>query len=191
VAKRLARHFTFGRSRVLNPVPPDQVWVFFGDFPTPSHIGMSNISYKANAGSVSTSQYQHLPSAPILTVPIPNLPVSVAEKALESLSSPHPFGGKEKCILSFFPRKSIFSAPAQLLLCEDDYLGQKSDQRSPLRNSCSLAWTTPWKENLLLRFNVFSTLHLCTYCECTISAIKCVSDFSSSPRENPRTPSQM
>jgi hypothetical protein len=40
-------------------------------------------------------QYQplstyHLPSAPILTVPIPNLPVSVAEKALESLSSPDP-----------------------------------------------------------------------------------------------------
>jgi hypothetical protein len=32
----------------------------------------------------------HLPSAPILTVPIPNLPVSVAEKALESLSSPDP-----------------------------------------------------------------------------------------------------
>ncbi|KAH0820937.1 hypothetical protein GEV33_001854 [Tenebrio molitor] len=44
-------------------------------------------------------QYQplstyHLPSAPILTVPIPNLPVSVAEKALESLSSPPPFGGE-------------------------------------------------------------------------------------------------
>jgi hypothetical protein len=40
-------------------------------------------------------QYQplstyHLPSAPILTVPIPNLSVSVAEKALESLSSPDP-----------------------------------------------------------------------------------------------------
>jgi hypothetical protein len=35
-------------------------------------------------------QYQplstyHLPSAPILTVPIPNIPVSVAEKALDSL----------------------------------------------------------------------------------------------------------
>jgi hypothetical protein len=44
-------------------------------------------------------QYQplstyHLPSAPILTIPIPNLPVSVAEKALESLSSPPPFGGE-------------------------------------------------------------------------------------------------
>jgi hypothetical protein len=29
----------------------------------------------------------HRPSAPILTVPIPNLPVSVAEKALERLIS--------------------------------------------------------------------------------------------------------
>jgi hypothetical protein len=57
VAKRLARHFTFGRSRVLTPVPPDQVWVFFRGFPTPSHRGMSHITDKANAGSVSTSQY--------------------------------------------------------------------------------------------------------------------------------------
>jgi hypothetical protein len=38
----------------------------------------------------------HLHSALILTVPIPNLPVSVAEKALESLSSPPPFGGRMK-----------------------------------------------------------------------------------------------
>jgi hypothetical protein len=75
VAKRLARHFTFGRSRVLTPVPPDQVWVFFKSFPTPSHRGMSHITDKANAGSEST----------IHTVPIPNLPVSVTEKALESL----------------------------------------------------------------------------------------------------------
>ncbi|KAH0809844.1 hypothetical protein GEV33_012947 [Tenebrio molitor] len=37
VAKRLPRHFTFGRSRVLTPVPPDQVWVFFRGFHTPSH----------------------------------------------------------------------------------------------------------------------------------------------------------
>jgi hypothetical protein len=41
VAKRLARHFAFGRSRVLTPVPPDLVWVFFRGFPTPSHRGMS------------------------------------------------------------------------------------------------------------------------------------------------------
>jgi hypothetical protein len=46
----------------------------------------------------------HLPSAPILTVPIPNFPVSVTEKALESLSSPPPFGGNERCILSLFIR---------------------------------------------------------------------------------------
>jgi hypothetical protein len=46
------------------------------------------------------STYQ-LPSAPILTVPILNLPVSVAEKALESLSSPPSFGGNERCIISF------------------------------------------------------------------------------------------
>jgi hypothetical protein len=72
VAKRLARHITFGRSRVLTPVPPDQVWVFFRAFPTPSHRGISHITDKANAGSVSTS-------APILAVPIPNLPVSMAE----------------------------------------------------------------------------------------------------------------
>jgi hypothetical protein len=52
---------------------------------------MSHITDKANAGSVSTSQ--DLPSAPILTVPARDLPVSVAEKALESLSSPPPFGG--------------------------------------------------------------------------------------------------
>jgi hypothetical protein len=41
----------------------------------------------------------HLPSAPILTAPIPKFPVNVAEKALESLSSPPPYGGNEKCIL--------------------------------------------------------------------------------------------
>jgi hypothetical protein len=42
VAKRLARHITFGRSRVLTPVPPDQMWVFFRGFPIPSHRGMSH-----------------------------------------------------------------------------------------------------------------------------------------------------
>ncbi|KAH0812775.1 hypothetical protein GEV33_010018 [Tenebrio molitor] len=99
VAKRLARHFAFGRSRVLTPVPPDQVWVFFRDFSTPSHRGMSHITDKTNAGSVPTSQYQyHLPSAPILTVPILNLPANVAEKALESLSSPSSLEGNKKYI---------------------------------------------------------------------------------------------
>jgi hypothetical protein len=91
VAKRLTRHFTFGRSRVLTPVPPDQVWVFFKGFPTPSHRGLSHITDKANAGSVSTPAPIH---TPIHTVPIPNLPVNVAEKALEGPSSPPPFGGE-------------------------------------------------------------------------------------------------
>jgi hypothetical protein len=36
------------------------------------------------------------PSAPILNVPIPSLPVSVAEKVLESLSSTPSIGGNEK-----------------------------------------------------------------------------------------------
>ncbi|KAH0818833.1 hypothetical protein GEV33_003958 [Tenebrio molitor] len=57
VAKRLARHFTLERSRVLTPVPPDQVWVFFRGFLTPSHRGISHMTDKANDGSVSTSQY--------------------------------------------------------------------------------------------------------------------------------------
>ncbi|KAH0813694.1 hypothetical protein GEV33_009096 [Tenebrio molitor] len=80
VAKRLARHFTFGRG-----------------FPTPSHRGMSHITDKANAGSVPLSTY-HLPSSPILTVRIANLPVSLAENALENLSSPRSSsGGNERC----------------------------------------------------------------------------------------------
>jgi hypothetical protein len=58
---------------------------------------MSHITDKAQYQPIST---YHLPSAPILTVPIPNLPVSVAEKGLESLSSPPLFGGNERCILS-------------------------------------------------------------------------------------------
>jgi hypothetical protein len=57
VTKRLARHFTLGRSWVLTPVPLDQVWVFFKGFPTPSHRGMPHVTDMANAGSVSTSQY--------------------------------------------------------------------------------------------------------------------------------------
>jgi hypothetical protein len=54
---------------------------------------MSHITDKANAGWYQPLSTYHPPSAPILTVPIPILPVSVAEKALESLSSPPPFGG--------------------------------------------------------------------------------------------------
>jgi hypothetical protein len=51
---------------------------------------MSHITDKVNAGSVSTSQY--LPSS-FRIHPHRIHPVSVAEKALESLSSPSPFGG--------------------------------------------------------------------------------------------------
>jgi hypothetical protein len=102
VAKRLARHFTFGRSRVLTPVPRlTRCGFFFRGFPTPSHRGMSHIvisQIKRMLGQYQPLGTYHLPSAPILTVPIPNLPVSVAEKSLERLSSPPPFGGNE-CIL--------------------------------------------------------------------------------------------
>jgi hypothetical protein len=97
VAKRLARHFTFARSRVLTSVPPDQVWVFFRDFPTPLDIAVCLISQiRRMLGQYQPLSTYHLPSEPILTVPIPNLPfiVSVAEEALESLSSPPPFGGE-------------------------------------------------------------------------------------------------
>jgi hypothetical protein len=95
VAKHLARHFVFGRSRVLNPVPPDQVWVFF-------HIVVCLISQiRRMLGQYQRLSTYHLLSAPILTVPTPNHPVSVAEKALGSLRSPTLFGGNERCILSF------------------------------------------------------------------------------------------
>jgi hypothetical protein len=47
---------------------------------------MSHITDKANAGSVSISQY--------LTLPIPNLPVNVAENALgKALAARPPPGG--------------------------------------------------------------------------------------------------
>jgi hypothetical protein len=50
---------------------------------------MSHITDKTNAGSVPTI-------APIITVPIPNFSVKVAEKARESFSSPPPFGGGDE-----------------------------------------------------------------------------------------------
>ncbi|KAH0808475.1 hypothetical protein GEV33_014316 [Tenebrio molitor] len=62
VSKCLARHFTFGRFRVLTPVPPNQVWVFFRGFPTPSHRCISHITDKANAGSVPTTFLPHPPT---------------------------------------------------------------------------------------------------------------------------------
>jgi hypothetical protein len=99
VAQSLARHLTFGRSRVLTPVPPDQVWVFFKDLSTLSHRGMSHITDKAIAGSVSASAVPTTFIRPIHTIPIPNLSVNQSEGALECLSSPPHFGGS---ILSIF-----------------------------------------------------------------------------------------
>jgi hypothetical protein len=52
---------------------------------------------------ISPLSTYHLPSATIFTVPIPNLPVNVAEKALESLSSPPSYGGNERLYLSSIP----------------------------------------------------------------------------------------
>ncbi|KAH0810607.1 hypothetical protein GEV33_012181 [Tenebrio molitor] len=62
---------------------PGQVWVFFKGFLTPSHRGMSHITDKANAGS----QYPLPPS-------FRTHPESSRQCALESLSSPPPFGGE-------------------------------------------------------------------------------------------------
>jgi hypothetical protein len=83
---------------------------FFQRFPhtiTSWYEHRSHMTDMGNAGSVSTSlSTYHFPSAPILTMPIPNLPVSVAEKALESLSSPPPFGGEWK-MYPFLSKRGI------------------------------------------------------------------------------------
>jgi hypothetical protein len=95
VAKRLACHFTFGRSRVLTPVPPDQMWVFFRGFSTLSHRGMSHITDKANAGS-STTFLLH-PSSPYPSRIFPSVWLKRLWKA--SAARP-PSGGMEDA--SFF-----------------------------------------------------------------------------------------
>jgi hypothetical protein len=88
VAKRLARQFAFGRSRVLTPAQPDVLWVFFSGFPTTSHRGMSTgliSQIRQMLGKYFTPQY--LPPS-FRTHPHrthPELPFSVAEKAMESL----------------------------------------------------------------------------------------------------------
>jgi hypothetical protein len=89
VAKRVAHHFTFGRSRVLTPVPPDQVW-FFSEVSPHHHIVVCLLiaQIRRMLGQYQPLSTYHLPSA----APMPNLSISVAEKALESLSSPPPFG---------------------------------------------------------------------------------------------------
>jgi hypothetical protein len=105
VAKRLARHFTFERSRVLTPVPPDQVWVFFKGFPIPSHRGISHITDKANAESVSTSKYlrTHLHRTH------PEASHQCGWKGSGKPQQPAPLRGEnERCILSFFRNSSHF-----------------------------------------------------------------------------------
>jgi hypothetical protein len=125
VAKRLARHFAFGRSRVLTPVPADLVWIFFQRFPhimTSWYEHGSHITNKADAGSVSTSQYL---SPSFRTVPIPNLPVSMPEKALESLNGPAPLrGGMKDVSFPFFHPKE--ESPPLLLRITDAGAGSSS-----------------------------------------------------------------
>jgi hypothetical protein len=68
------------------------MWVF-------SYLDMSTaliLEIRRMLGQYLPLSTYHLPYAPIHTVPIPNLPVIVAEKGLESLSSPLSLGGNEK-----------------------------------------------------------------------------------------------
>ncbi|KAH0808067.1 hypothetical protein GEV33_014724 [Tenebrio molitor] len=83
LAKRLARHFTFGRSRVLTPVRPDQVWVFFKVFPTPSH-------------RVPTTFLSH-PSSPY---PSRIFPFVWLKRLWKVSAARPPSGGNEKCLPS-------------------------------------------------------------------------------------------
>jgi hypothetical protein len=102
VAKRIARHFIFGRSRVLTPVPPDQVWFFFGGFPSPSHRGMSHITDKAIAGSVSTSKVPttFLPHPSMGTNPSRIFPSMWLKGLWKASAARPPSGENERCILS-------------------------------------------------------------------------------------------
>jgi hypothetical protein len=69
---------------------------FFSELSPHHHIVVCLISQiRRMLGQYQPLRTYHLPSAPILTVSIPNLSVSVAEKALGNLSSPPPpFGGE-------------------------------------------------------------------------------------------------
>jgi hypothetical protein len=82
-----------------NPGAALSVVGFFRSFPYTSHRGMSIgliSQIRRMLGQYLPLSTYHLPSAPI-----PKFPVNVTEKALESLSSPPPFGGNEKCVLLF------------------------------------------------------------------------------------------
>jgi hypothetical protein len=107
LAKRLGRHFTFGRSRVLTPVPPDQVWVFFRGFPKPSHRGMSHSTDKANAGSVATTFLLH-PCSPYPSRIFP----SVWLKRLWKASAARPLLGEMKTVS--FPSFFVLSEPSHI-----------------------------------------------------------------------------
>ncbi|KAH0820752.1 hypothetical protein GEV33_002039 [Tenebrio molitor] len=75
--------------RLRRTIPPE-VPVVFVVYVFSTH--RSHIIDNANAGSVLTPQYLPPSFGTLLTVPIPNLPVSVAEKALER----PPSGGNER-----------------------------------------------------------------------------------------------
>jgi hypothetical protein len=75
-----------------NPGAALSVVGFFRSFPYTSHRGMSIgliSQIRRMLGQYLPLSTYHLPSAPI-----PKFPVNVTEKALESLSSPPPFGGE-------------------------------------------------------------------------------------------------
>jgi hypothetical protein len=105
-------------------------------------------------------QYQPLSTYHLPSAPIPNLPVSVAEKA-ESLSSPPPFGGNEKCTVSFFFRDSstfvnasklyVSFSPLPLqkrLRLRKSRAGQKNDLRDPIHREAIPNRLSPtWKRH--------------------------------------------
>jgi hypothetical protein len=94
VAKSLARRFAFERCQVQIPGPLNLVWIFSGVFP--HHMSTGLIPQIRRM----LGQYSPLSTYQLATVPIPNLPVIVVEKALESLSSSRPpLGGNENYYL--------------------------------------------------------------------------------------------
>jgi hypothetical protein len=91
VAKRLARRFALEKCRVQNPGPP--TCVFSEVFPHNHILRAQRMLNTYLPSSFRTHPHQ--------AVPIPNLPVIVAEKALESLSSPALLrGGMKNCTFS-------------------------------------------------------------------------------------------
>jgi hypothetical protein len=117
VAKRLARHFTFGRSRVLTPVQSDQMWVFFRGFPTPSHRGMSHIvisQIRRMLGQYQPLSTYHLPH-PSSPYPSRILP-SVWLKRLWKASAARPPSGGESKMFPFSLKILNFSLTCFVIL---------------------------------------------------------------------------